>query len=368
MNAQSLPCQQAHKPLEAVRIVYLYIIIMSALAHTEALAQPYSHTLMCYNVENLFDTTDDPATEDEDFLPEGKNLWSYKRYRRKLERIAQVVSRAGGLSWPTFVGLIEVENADTLRDLLKFTSLRKAGYDYAITQSLDPRGIDVALLYRRELFELKALVEYPIHFEGHPHKTTRNLLQVSGILAGKHLVNLLVCHMPSRREGARASEGFRRTVARRLREVCDSLYQGQQGQGHFVVMGDFNGSPEEVATRTDLGASLTIPEDYLDQSAETLRLYNAFASLEGGASPRGSYCFRGVWEQLDQIILSESLLVSSSPLRYRHGSARNYCPSYLGREPRQGGYLVPWRTYAGAHYQGGYSDHYPILIELLVEE
>lgn len=355
------------RPIDVV-VTILLPIIMSSLSLTQATAQPLSYTLMSYNVENLFDIVDDPTTEDEDFLPEGANLWSHKRYRRKLERIAQVVSRAGGLSWPAFVGLVEVENGDTLSDLLRLTPLRKAGYAYSITQSADPRGIDVALLYRKELFEPTDFREYPIYFDGYPNKTTRNLLQVSGLFRGKYLLNLLVCHFPSRREGVRQSEGFRRGVARKLREICDSLHHAQQGQGHFVIMGDFNGSPEEPATRSDLGAELSMPRKGLEQSSDTLRLYNAFARLPSLEAPAGSYCFRGVWEQLDQIIISESLLQSKAQLRYHHGSARNYCPSYLGHEPRQGGHLVPWRTYAGPHYQGGYSDHFPVLIELLVEE
>lgn len=327
------------------------------------------HTLMCYNVENLFDTVDDPSVRDEEFLPESHKHWDSHRYRRKLDRIAQVIGRAGGDYWPTLVGLVEVENEQTLDDLLRLTSLRRADYGYVIAHGADPRGIDVAILYRRGLFALEASQEVEILFDHEPDKATRHLLHLSGRLEGKHWLDIWVCHFPSRREGVRRSEGYRRLVAQSLRARCDSLWGLAGEPRHQIIMGDFNGEPHELATARDLEAETTWDETYLaDGSDHRLRLYNLFARPQPQGTSPGSYCYRGVWQQIDQMLISSSLLVASSPIRYRLGSARNYCPSYLGREPRQAGYLVPWRTYAGSRYLGGYSDHYPIVAQLEIDD
>lgn len=318
-------------------------------------------TVLCYNVENLFDTIDDPRTDDNDFLPNGANHWTVHRYQRKLERIAQVVSHAGEYRWPALVGLVEVENEQTIQDLIQRTSLRRMGYHYLVTSSADPRGIDVALLYRPDLFSLDDWQEYNVRFENEPEKHSRHVLFAHGAIGGVPL-SLMLCHMPSRRGGVRKTEKYRRAVATRMRQLCDSLHQSEP-ERHILIMGDFNGLPEEAASSIDLGAKLELPMMYLQERTNTLTLYNLSAQTPE-FTPPGSYYYRGGWEQIDQFIASESLLTETSSLRYVLGSARSYAPYYLGHKPKCAGYLVPWRTYVGRHYLGGYSDHYPIVLVL----
>lgn len=346
-----------------MRAIGIVLIFLGAICRTMATDNPKIQELsvLCYNVENLFDTIDDPRTDDNAFLPRGAYHWTPRRYWRKLGRIAEVISRSGLYRFPALVGLVEVENEAVIKDLVTHTPLSKAGYRYVVTSGRDPRGIDVALLYRPDAFSLEGWREYNVRLEREPERHVRHLLLATGRI-GSEALHILLCHLPSRREGARRTEPYRRAVARRMRQICDSLYTADP-LAHILVMGDFNGLPHDAATALDLAAALELPHDPSSLSARELRLYNLSATSPEGTPP-GSYYYRGRWEQIDQFIVSESLILGPGRLRYVLGSARNYAPPYLGHRPKCAGYLAPWSTYRGTHYTGGYSDHYPIVLSL----
>lgn len=346
-----------------MRVGGIMLLFLAAIYWTMAADNPKTRELgvLCYNVENLFDTIDDPRTDDNAFLPRGAYHWTPHRYWRKLRRIAEVISRSGAYHFPTLVGLVEVENEAVVRDLVSHTALMKAGYRYLVTSGRDPRGIDVALLYRPKDFVLDSWREYNVRIEREPERHLRHFLLATGRI-GSEVLHVLLCHLPSRREGARLTEPYRRAVARRMRQICDSLYVANPS-AHILIMGDFNGLPEEAATVVDLAARLELPRELLGGEQNGLRLYNLSSSSPEGTPP-GSYYYRGRWEQIDQFIASESLLRPTSRLRYVMGSARSYAPRYLGRRPRCAGFFAPWATYRGTHYLGGYSDHYPICLTL----
>lgn len=337
--------------------------------------QTDSLTIMSYNVENLFDTIDNAQTEDDDFTPMGTLHWTKQRYHIKLRRLAQVISRVGGRKWPALVCLVEVENASVIKDLLFHTALgHKAGYKYSITHSSDPRGIDVAILYQPQVLQLLGQVEHTVQFMSQEKRKSRNVLELSFALHNGEKLCVMGVHWPSRREGADLSEPLRCEVARLMRQRCDDLYRGlsveERDKTHFLLMGDFNEEDHEPAIKEELGAMRTLFYD-VGEDEEQLRLYSLMNhEIEGGRieQPYGSYCFQGVWTQLDHFILSESLFNPRSHLRYRRGSARNYYAPFLGTEHRVAGYRTPRRTYAGTHYVGGYSDHYPICMTLDVSE
>ena len=112
-----------------------------------------SFCIMAYNVENLFDCRHDTLKDDYEFLPGGIRHWTYSRYKQKLDNVARVITAVGGWNPPALVALCEVENDRVLRDLTRYSALREHGYRYILTHSEDRRGIDVAVLYRRDLFK-----------------------------------------------------------------------------------------------------------------------------------------------------------------------------------------------------------------------
>lgn len=329
-------------------------------------------TVMSYNVENLFDTINNALTDDDAFTPEGEMKWTKRRYRTKLERLARVISRVGGRSWPDIVCLVEVENATVIKDLLHYTPLgRKGAYRFVITHSPDPRGVDVAILYRPKQVNLLGQKEYAVHFTSDANRKSRNVLELCFVLPNGDKLYVMGVHWPSRREGAEATEPLRCDVARLMRQRCDSLYQEleveERGKTHFLLMGDFNEEDNEMAIQTELKAQRVLPQEDGICKPE-LMLYSLMnPEIERGQRPKqpyGSYCFQQVWTQLDHFILSESLFKAHSRVQYRRGSAQNYYAPFLASPQEVAGFRTPYRTYAGPHYIGGYSDHYPIRLSL----
>lgn len=346
-----------------------YIICLLLMLPTSSPAQDKPRadsvqrlSVMSYNVENLFDLEDDPTTQDTEFTPEGDKAWTAQRYSRKLHNIARVIARASEDSWPLLVGLVEVENDLCLEELLHRTALSERGYAYCITHSADPRGIDVALLYRKDLLRNVRHSEYEVAFADDPERKSRNILLVSGELPSGETLHTLVLHLPSMRGGRRATKPLRAQVARRAREICDSLYhEAGEHKPHFILLGDMNSKPRSAEIREALGAGEFPALPLVSTSRQALELYNLFTG-SGYRGMLGSHYFRGVWSQLDQIIISRSLLESGTSLRYVAGSARTYRGDFL-LEAAALGRAKPRRTYAGPYYKGGYSDHLPVLAE-----
>jgi len=134
-----------------MRVLFTIILLLFTLPE-EMTGQ--EHAVMFYNVENLFDTLDDTTKNDEEFLPEGTRRWTNTRYHNKLNAIARAVAAAGEWDLPSLIGLCEVENEKVLKDLAYGTLLSAGNYGIVHRDSPDPRGIDLALLYRRDRFSV----------------------------------------------------------------------------------------------------------------------------------------------------------------------------------------------------------------------
>ncbi|MDR0894425.1 MAG: endonuclease/exonuclease/phosphatase family protein [Prevotellaceae bacterium] len=301
--------------------------------------------VVSYNVENLFDCRHDTLKEDTDFLPGAVRHWNESKYRKKLDRIARVITAAGGWTPPALVALEEVENDSVLRDLTRRSALREAGYRYVMTQSSDHRGIDVALLYQRGMFKLLATQHIPIPpTDGtHHFRPTRDILHVSGLLPTLDTLDVFVCHFPSRAGGAAQTEPYRQLAARQLSAAIDSLF-GCRRHPQFLIMGDLNADCRLL--------SHPRLHHLLDNRAEFRQ--HRF----------GSYRYRGEWELIDHIIVSDALLQPDAPLHADRRHADVFRAPFLLRPDKQYGGKQPFRTYNGMRYQGGYSDHLPVWAEL----
>ena len=287
--------------------------------------------LMFWNVENFFDYHDGGANaSDAEFSSRGPRHWTKKRFKAKCDAVSKTVlaaaDRYGGL--PDVVGLAEVENAFVLRRLLEETSLRKTDYAYVHFDSPDPRGIDVALLWRKS--QLKLIEARPYGIEG---LATRDILGACFKDAQGDSVAVFICHLPSKYSGA-ASEGRRVRAVSRLVQVSDSLRAA--GWTRQVVVGDFN----------DVVSSGTFSP-----------LKRRFRNLSEGLEP-GTIRFSGVWETIDQAWAGGG---------FAAGSYAGVCDfPFLTTEDKSYGGVKPLRTYSGPAYQGGVSDHYPIFLVLIL--
>lgn len=325
--------------------------------------------VMSYNLENLFDTCNNPEKNDDEFLPAGNRHWTPKRYYHKLRQIAQVITAAGEWDTPALVGLCEVESDSVLQHLLYRTPLKQQAYRYCLTQHADQRGLNVALLYQRDRFGYLSHTSVGIRFSGKKHKSTRDILHVWGKLSNGDTLDIMVCHFPSRYGGEKESEADRLDAARTLRRLSDSLFALRQSP-RFIFMGDFNDTPANRSLTEKLGAK-PYPEKNALQAPEpsfsdTLRLYNLFFRPRP-LPPGGSHKYQGQWSQLDHLIVNEALIDGRSSLQVIPESIRVFFPSFLLTPDKTWRGVRPLRTYYGFKYEGGYSDHLPILADFRLE-
>jgi exonuclease III len=329
--------------------ILLLSIVFSAGGYSQDLGfQPVR--LMFYNVENLFDVYDDTLKEDDDFLPGGLMRWNLTRYIKKINSIYKTIVAAGGWNPPAIVAFCEVENRKVLEDLVYGTYLSK--YDYGIIhqESPDPRGIDVCLIYRKNVVDIIDY-RYWIPSEINREKFTSRSILYTRLAINSDTVHLIVNHWPSRRGGVLAMEDLRMIIAAMVREKVDSLLDNNSAGAKIIVAGDFNSIPDDQEMK-----SLTVPHD------SVISLVNLSAGP--AAKGLGSYRYMGTWEMIDQILVSAGLLTSGRGLYTDPNLFSVFKTDFLLRkDPKYPG-LSPLSTYRGYRYQGGFSDHLPVLLDL----
>ena len=314
--------------------------------------------VMFYNVENLFDTIDEPKKNDNEFLPEGAMKWTIGRYRNKLNNIAKVITSVGEWETPALIGLCEVENDKVIQDLIQNSPLRKMNYRYIITESPDPRGIDVALLYQRDKFKCLEYKFYTIRFPYNARKYTRDILHVTGQVSARDTLDVFVCHFPSRRNGEKESEADRMFVSSVLKSKTDSLIQIRKN-ACILIMGDFNDEPSDRSISEILNAQ-PVSSNIIGRN-----LYNLFSGFEKRKNT-GSYKYQRQWNMLDQIIVSGNLITGDRSIRALPHTATIFFRNFMQTEDKTYGGKRPKKTYQGRKYEGGYSDHFPVFVDLVI--
>ncbi|WP_303207245.1 endonuclease/exonuclease/phosphatase family protein [Bacteroides oleiciplenus] len=331
------------------------------LLHGQTEKDTLAFRIISYNVENLFDCRHDTLKNDYEFLPDGMRHWNYTKYRKKLDAIARVITAVGGWTPPAIVALCEVENDSVLRDLTQRSVLREAGYRYVMTNSPDQRGIDVALLYQREMFKLLSYQSIPIPGSAGKKKfrPTRDILHVSGLLLNKDTLDVFVTHFPSRSGGAKESEPYRLLAARQLKIAADSVYIHRH-HPQILIMGDFNDYLDNESVEEVMAAKAP-PQD--KNNLQPQGLYHLLARKAATRKNFGSYKYQGEWGLLDHIIVSGTLLQPTSHLYTNDNKADVFSLPFLLTEDKKYGGKQPFRTFYGMKYQAGYSDHLPVWAE-----
>ena len=316
---------------------------------------------MSYNTENYLDYRKDSLQVVSTFMPDSLKRWSAKRYYTKRDNIARVITAVGGWNPPALVALCEIGNRKVLDDLTKFSALRNLKYGIAHFESPDPRGIDVALLYQPCVFKPYMEKAVRVRFADNPKRRTRDILYVGGLLNNRDTLHVFVCHFPSRLGGELASESGRMTAAKTLRFQVDSI-RALNHRSNILIMGDFNDYPSNRSVRYGLGA---LPLDNGKQLADTA-LYNLCYALHKDGNI-GTYKHDGQWGMLDQIIVSGTLLSPAGSIFAKSREATVFDAPFL-MEDDPGFGKRPARTYIGMKYHGGYSDHLPVFVDLMVKK
>ncbi|TVQ89512.1 MAG: endonuclease/exonuclease/phosphatase family protein [Bacteroidetes bacterium] len=310
-----------------------------------------------YNVENLFDTINDPDRNDDDFTPEGANRWTSERYYEKLDRLAEVISKLGtelNPDGPAVIGLGEVENEEVVWDLARQERIRDRNYQVVYYRSRD-RRVDNAFMYNPKYFEKTSSKPVPTIIPDRPDFRTRDQVVLSGLLLGEPF-HFIVAHWPSRRGGEARSRPLRIAAADIARSIIDSL-KAEDPNAKVIFMGDLNDDPIDISVRRHLNA--IGDKDKLSEG----QLYNPFVDFARRGI--GTLAWRDSWNLFDQIIMTQSLLGDDySTFKYHRAEVFNR-PFLRQPSGRFQGY--PFRSYGGGVYLGGYSDHFPVYIFLIRE-
>ncbi len=342
--------------LVSIILIALFSIVFIKYASDEEYSSDYV-TVAFYNVENLFDTINDDGINDGEFTPNSKKKWNEERYTSKLNSLARVIDKLGDSNGPEILGLSEIENRGVLVDLIKKTELKNKNYEIEHFESPDRRGIDVALLYKKNVFEVTNSIAIPVKMPSDSNFVSRDILHVTGRFADYDEFHFFVNHWPSRRGGLAKSEPKRTAAALTLRTAVSSLLTSDPN-AKIIIMGDFNDEPENNSIKNTLMAR---GKGFKHSKQE---LFNT--SHKAVKNNKGSYCYQGDWNMLDQLIISYGAYKEDIKLNYVKGSFFIYKQEWMLQNGAYGekykGY--PYRTYAGNKYLGGYSDHLPVYIHL----
>ncbi len=305
-------------------------------------------TVAFYNIENLFDLKNNKLKHDNDFLPGSVKNWTPKRYQNKLRKLGFAISNIGRRETgkhPALVGLAEVENAVAIKDLIASKHLENCNYGYVHFESLDERGIDVALLYDTNAFKVLHSEAFAISLtdeDGTPDYT-RDVLLVSGVLDGEK-VHVIVNHWSSRREGEKETEFKRLASSEKVSDIISSLKQKEE-HAKIIIAGDFNDNPQNTSVK---------------RLVDGYDLYNPMETLR--SFTRGTAKHKRQWFLFDQILVSTNFFKSSKN-EFEFFKANIFDEDFLKlfKGPFKGS---PFRTYVGKKYKGGYSDHFPVYLIL----
>ena len=316
------------------------------------------HTVAFYNLENLFDTINDVNKNDEASPIMEIRFNRGKIYREKVSNMAEVVSQIGfdiTKRPPSILGICEVENRMVVEDLISDEKLKKYNYGIIHYESPDDRGIDVGLIYNKDVFKVKNSSSHNVFITGNnssKRRNTRDQLVVSGHLDGE-LMHFIVNHWPSRG----ADETKRIAAAEVNNFIIDSL-RNKYESPKIITMGDFNDDPFDKSIKKILGAKKNIND------VKKNDLYNPFETIlvDEGV---GSNAYRDKWQLFDQIIISKPFL-DKDYKDYQLYKAGVFNKSFLiNKRGKFKGY--PFRSFSYGTFTGGYSDHLPPYIYLLKE-
>jgi len=341
-----------------MRSLICLLVLISTSLHGQKSNTYTLRTIAFYNVENLFDTKNDSLIFDDDRTPEGSYHWTQERYKTKIEHISNVLSKIGketSKTSPDVIGLCEVENRQVVVDLAHHPNLVDKDYGIIHFDSPDARGIDVALLFKKESY-------LPTSFKSHrlllfdelgERVYTRDQLVVGGLLDQEE-VYFIVNHWPSRRGGEAISGPKRVRAALLNKRIIDSI-QKLNREAKIISMGDLNDDP------TDNSLKKILKTKGKPQQLDSMDLYNPMEKLYRKGI--GSLAYRDKWNLFDQFFMTSNL-IDTDKTKLSFWKAGIYAPTFI--RTQKGKYRgYPLRTYSGGSYTGGYSDHFPSYIFLI---
>jgi predicted aspartyl protease len=360
------------------QLIIVFILITSINTGFSQEKKFELHTIAFYNLENLFDTINDPIINDEEYLP--SKGWTYKNYKKKLDNLSRVIAELGTSeqqrSGPTIIGVCEIENRRVLEDLVKHPRIINKNYKIVHFDSPDHRGIDTGFLYDPLHFKPTSYANVPLYIYKDDNKNskkekseetddnesvdtksnrvyTRDQLLVTGLLDGEE-VSFIVNHWPSRSGGEKKSSPFREAAGALNRKIIDSLFKINPN-AKVITMGDLNDGPYNKSVKKEIGA-VAKKED-----VKKFGIFNPMEEMSNNGI--GSLAYRDSWDLFDQILLSEPY-INKEYSSWTYWKAGVYNKDFLiQKEGQYKGY--PLRNSNGVP---GFSDHFPVYVYIIREQ
>jgi endonuclease/exonuclease/phosphatase family metal-dependent hydrolase len=341
---------------------YLGLFIFLCCLHKVSAQKTNHQYKICiaafYNLENLYDTANNPLVNDDDFTLHGIKKYTSEIYYDKIDRLSRVISEIGKdktADGAVILGVAEIENDTVLNDLIHHPLLKKRNYQFVHYDSKDLRGIDVALLYNPVYLKVESSKQIPVKLSSKNKEKflTRDILMVKAQLDGEPIY-ILVNHWPSKKGGEDQTSGSRNEAAAVCRTEINRIQQ-IDATAKIIVMGDLNDNPDSYSVKNVLKAS---GNRYQINKEE---LYNPWTEIY--ANGYGSLANQDSWSLFDQILLSKNWLNSNQSGFYFYKQEIFKRVYMIENRGRYKGY--PMRTWDGNNYRGGYSDHFPTYLILI---
>lgn len=337
------------------------ILFLSVILHLFTIDNVYSQNrdnlrVAFWNLENFFDPFVDSTRSYNEYTEDGSQHWTMSRFYKKRNNIYKTILSLSDGNPLAIIGLCEVENTFVTTMLFHETPLKKHNYKVIHYEGDDRRGIDVALVY--SIDKLQLIYSEAIKIRGPNNKIikTRDILYAKFYDRVGDTLHCFVNHWPSRYGGEKETIYLREIAARHLKSKVDSIVVSCNYLPKIIIMGDFNDTPSDNSILNVLKAK---PPNELTQDCILVNLFANDKKLGFEGTLKHQYR----WQIFDQIIISKSLYDSKS-LHYVRKSATIFHKDFLFIDDATYGGKKLFRTYIGPKYQGGFSDHLPVYIDL----
>lgn len=309
-----------------------------------------------WNLENFFDPFVDSTKSYNEYTENGSQHWTLQRFYKKRNNIYKTILSLSEREPLAVLGICEIENTFVTAMLFNDTPLKKHNYRIVHYECDDRRGIDVALAYSIDKLTLVSSEAVKVVNPENRRFRTRDILYAKFCDKNRDTLHCFVNHWPSRYGGEKETISLRELAARVLRNKIDSIIEISGHIPKIVIMGDFNDSPSDNSILKQLRAK---PIEFMSKSDTLINLFSNNDRL--GHDGTLKYQYR--WQIFDQIIISKSLY-NDAALHYVKESAAIFHNDFLFVEDETYGGKKLFRTYIGPKYQGGFSDHLPVYIDL----
>jgi exonuclease III len=338
--------------------LFLFALVFQCVALKELCSQNAEVLRIAFwNLENFFDPYVDSTRTYNEYTENGTQHWTLSRFYKKRNNIYKAILALSEGEPLAVLGMCELENTFVTTMLFNETPLKKHNYRTIHYEGDDRRGIDVAMAYSVDKVQLISSEVIKIRNPDNRHFKTRDILYAKFYDRKSDTLHCFVNHWPSRYGGERETIHLRDLAAQTLKNKLDSLRDITVGDAKIVIMGDFNDTPFDNSMLNVLQAKPSAKADRNDY------LINLFDDGDNLGFP-GTLKHQYNWQIFDQIIISNNLIYNCKSLCYIKKSASIFHPDFLFVDDENYGGKKLFRTFIGPKYQGGFSDHLPVYIDI----